>query len=96
MFGLDYIDREALAGMDKDIVRNIHLELADNYKGIEEHCRSTGNQDLLNSVGGLLIRMSYIYWHGRIETPEELAEKLLMYRLSVSSPKAFSSIDDLI
>lgn len=79
------------------ITRDELLELqrvtANEFQFWQEECERTGDQEKLNSIGMMLIRMSFLKWRGRIETPEELAELMPMYKLK---SKKVTTIDDLI
>lgn len=80
------------------ITREELLELqrvtANDFQFWQEECHRTGDQEKLYGIGMMLVRMSFLKWRGRIETPEELAELMPLYKLK--GAKKVTTIDDLI
>ena len=85
----------SLQDLTRDQLEDLQHETADMYQGWAQYCVERNDQEALNSMGMMLIRLSFLKWRGRVETPEELAELMPMYLLSKHKIKEIT-IDDLI
>lgn len=84
--------KEIFYGLEKlspEMVQHQQVVMANQFASIEEHCIRVNDQTSLYMMGRIMVRLSFLKWHRRVDTQAEWEGLKSNYAIKTSTLDAF-------